>query len=203
MGSWRTRLTRNLGIWDRYQLRNQGSIKGYVPPPESVHVKFVLVSISFAQRSVTQVKVKFVQLCPTLCDPEFSRPEYWSRQPFSSLGDLPNPGIKPRSPALWADPLPAESQGKPKNPGVGNLALLQGIFPTQGQNPGLLHCRRILYQLSHQRSPRILKWVAYPFSSGSSRSRNRAGVSQLQASYEGSPYVFTPSILEKKKSVQR
>ena len=35
-------------------------------------------------------------------------------------------------------------------------------------NPGLLHCRRILYHLSHKGSPRILEWVAYPFSSGSS-----------------------------------
>ena len=44
----------------------------------------------------------------------------------------------------------------------------RGVFPTQGSNPGLLHCRRILYQLSHQGSPRILEWVAFPFSSGSS-----------------------------------
>ena len=36
--------------------------------------------------------------------------------------------------------------------GVGSLSLLQGIFPTQGSNPGLLHCRHILYQLSHKRS---------------------------------------------------
>ena len=43
---------------------------------------------------------------------EFSRPEYWSVFPFSSPGDLPNPGIKPRSSALQADSLPAESQGK-------------------------------------------------------------------------------------------
>ena len=42
------------------------------------------------------------------------------------------------------------------------------VFPTQGLNPGLLHCRRILYQLSHKGSPRILEWVAYPFSRGSS-----------------------------------
>ena len=63
---------------------------------------------------------------------EFSRPEYWSGSPFPSPGDLPNPGIEPRSPALQAD----------------------------------------LYQLSHQGSPRILEWVAYPFISGSSRPRN-------------------------------
>ena len=40
-----------------------------------------------------------------------------------------------------------------QNTGVGSLSLLQGIFPTQGSNPGLPHCRQILYQLSHQRSP--------------------------------------------------
>ena len=61
--------------------------------------------------------------------------------------------------------------------GVGSLSLLQGIFPTQESNPGLPHCRRILYQLSHKRSPRILEWVAYPFSSRSSQFRNRTGVS--------------------------
>ena len=54
-----------------------------------------------------------------------------------------------------------------KNTGVGSHSLLQGIFPTQGLNPGLLHCRQILYQLSHQGSPRILEWVAYPFSRAS------------------------------------
>ena len=45
---------------------------------------------------------------------EFSRPEYWSRWPFPSAGDLPNPGIEPRSPALQADSLPAEPPGKPR-----------------------------------------------------------------------------------------
>ena len=53
--------------------------------------------------------------------------------------------------------------------------LLQGIFPIQGSNPGLLHCRRILYQLSHKGSPRILEWVAYPFASGSSQPKNWTG----------------------------
>ena len=43
-------------------------------------------------------------------------------------------------------------------------SLFQGIFPTQGWNPGLPYCRRILYQLSHKGSSRILEWVAYPFS---------------------------------------
>ena len=50
----------------------------------------------------------------------------------------------------------------------GSLSLLQGIFPTQESNPGILHRGQILYQLSHKGSPRILVWVAYPFSSRSS-----------------------------------
>ena len=49
-----------------------------------------------------------------------------------------------------------------KNTGVDCHALLQGIFPTQGLNPGLSHCRQILYHLNHQGSPRILESVAYP-----------------------------------------
>ena len=64
-----------------------------------------------------------------------------------------------------------------QNIGVGSPSLLQGIFPTQGSNRGLLHCRQIVYQLSHKGSSRILEWVAYPFSSGSSRPRNWTGVS--------------------------
>ena len=69
---------------------------------------------------------------------EFSKPEYWSGSPFPAPGDLPNPGIEPRSPALQADSLPAEPPGKPKNTGVGSLSLLQGIFLTQESNWGLL-----------------------------------------------------------------
>ena len=64
-----------------------------------------------------------------------------------------------------------------QNTRVGSLSLLRGIFPTQGLNPGLLHCRWILYQLSHKGSPRILEWVAYPFFSRSSQPRNQTGVS--------------------------
>ena len=100
-----------------------------------------------------------------------------------------------------------------QNTGVGILSLLQGIFPTQGSNPGLPHCRQILCQLSHKwsemkslsrvwlfatrwtvahqappstgfsrqeychkGSPRILEWVAYSFSSGSSWPRNQTRV---------------------------
>ena len=64
-----------------------------------------------------------------------------------------------------------------QNPELDNLSLLQGIFPTQGSNPDLLHCRQILYQLRHEGSPGIVEWVVYPFSRGSSWPRNWTGVS--------------------------
>ena len=64
-----------------------------------------------------------------------------------------------------------------QNTEVGCHAFLQGIIPAQGLNPGLPHCRQILYHLSHQGSSRILEWVAYPFSSGSSQPRNQTRVS--------------------------
>ena len=79
--------------------------------------------------------MKVTQLCLTLCDPMDykvhgilqARILKWVAFPF--FRNLPNPGIKPRSPALQADFLPAEPQGKPKNTGVGSLFLLQQIFP--------------------------------------------------------------------------
>ena len=88
-----------------------------------------------------------------------------------------------------------------QNTGVDSLSLLQGIFPTQGLNTGLLHCRRILYPVSHQRSPRILEWVAYPFSRGSSRPRNQTLVSCIadgffairatrETHFKGKPFNF-------------
>ena len=93
-----------------------------------------------------------------------------------------------------------------KNTGVGSHSLLQGIFPTQGSNPNLLHCRQIIYCLSHQGNPlswhkvaqscptlwtpwtytvngilqaRILEWVAIPFSRGSSQPRDWTQVSHI------------------------
>ena len=63
-----------------------------------------------------------------------------------------------------------------QNTGVGSRSLLHEIFPTQGSNPGFPHCRRILYQLSQQGSPRILQRVAYLFFSRSSQTSNRTQV---------------------------
>ena len=77
-----------------------------------------------------------------------------------SLGDLPNPRIEHRSPALQMDSLPAEPQGKPKTTEVGNLSLLQRIFLPKESNQGLLHCRWIIYQLSYQ--GRLSLWTSHP-----------------------------------------
>ena len=99
-----------------------------------------------------------------------------------------------------------------QNTGVGSLSLLQGIFPTQGWNPGFPHCRRILYQLSHKGSKvkvaqscltlcnpmdcslpgssvheilqaRILEWVAIPFSGRSSQPTNQTQVSHIAGGF--------------------
>ena len=72
----------------------------------------------------------YTQLCPTLCDPM--------------------DGSLPGSSGAWNSPG--------KNTGLGSHSLLQGIIPTQGSNPGLLHCRQILSHLSHQRS---CKWLPF------------------------------------------
>ena len=81
------------------------------------------------------------------------------RVAYSFSSNLPNPGIKPSSPSLQADSLPAKPQGKPKNTGVSSLSIIQWIFLTQESNRGLLHCREILYQLSYV----VSKWyLSYP-----------------------------------------
>ena len=67
-----------------------------------------------------------------------------------------------------------------QNTAVGSLSL-RGIFPAQGSNPGLLHCRQILYQLSHQGSPKTLEWVAYPFSRDLPKPGINPGSPTLQA----------------------
>ena len=80
---------------------------------------------------------------------------------------------------LWPHGLYSPWSSPGQNTGVGSLSLLQWIFPTQGLNPGLPHCRQILHPLSHKGSPRILEWVAYPFSSGSSWPWNGTVVSRI------------------------
>ena len=99
------------------------------------------------------------QSCLTLCDPIDC-----SQVPLSMgilqarilqwvaclpPGEISNSGIESRSPALQVDSLPSKLPGKPKITEVGSLSLLQGDFPTQESNWGLLHCQQILYQLSY------------------------------------------------------
>ena len=79
--------------------------------------------------------------------------------------------------SLWPRGLYSLWNSPGQDTGVGSLSLLQGIFVTQGSNSGIPHCRQIPYQLSPKGSPRILEWVVYPFSSGSSQPRNQTRVS--------------------------
>ena len=90
--------------------------------------------------SDTESESEVAQSCLTLCDPwtvahqappsmGFSRQEYWSGLPFPSPGDLPDPGIEPRSPTLQADSLPSEPPGKPiKETHLPNLSYLKSLF---------------------------------------------------------------------------
>ena len=106
----------------------------------------VCMCYAVLSRSVVSNSLRLLRLQPArlLCPWGFSRQEYWSELPCPLPGDRPNPGIEPRSPTLQVDYLLSEPPGKPKNTGVGSLSLLQGIFPTQRSNQGLLHCRWIL-----------------------------------------------------------
>ena len=81
-----------------------------------------------------QSESEVTQSCLTLCDPwtvahqapssmGFSRQEYWSGLPFPSPGDLPDPGIEPRSPTLQADALTSAPPGKPLNIRIQSLEL--------------------------------------------------------------------------------
>ena len=147
---------------------------------------------------------KLFQSCPTLCDPmdcswpgssvhgiSQARTRKWVAISFSIYC------LQSESHSVVSDSLQRHGLYSPWNsPGqntrVGSLSLLQGIFPTQELNPGLLHCRRILYLLSHKGSPSILEWVAYLFSRGSSQPSNRTGISCIagrffKLSYQGSP----------------
>ena len=113
--------------------------------------------------------MKVTQSCPTLCGPmDYTvhgilqdRILEWVAFPFFKGSSQPRDQIAPQ-----ADSLPAEPQGKPKNTGVvaqsqtrlkrlsssSSLSLLQQIFQTQESNWGLLHFRRILYQVSYRGS---------------------------------------------------
>ena len=125
-----------------------------IKPGDGEELSFDAITLASGSRSAA-VLCLVTQSCQTLCNPMDCSP------PSSSVhGDSPG-----------------------KNTGVGCHALLQGIFPTTGLNPGIAHCRQILYHLSHQSNPKILEWVAYPFSRGSCWPRNRIGVSCIAGGF--------------------
>jgi len=131
------------------------------------------------------VCAKSLQSCPTPCDPM-----------DCSLGGSPvhspgkNTGVGCHFPLHWNQQRIAILGLQPQ--------LTMCKFPPQ--DPGLLHCRRILYQLSHRGSPRILEWVAYPVSSGSAQPRNPTGVSciagEFFTNWEGNGNPLQYSCLE-------
>ena len=147
------------------------------------------------------------QLYLTLCDPMdcnlpgasvhgILQARILERVAMPPPGDLPNLGIKPRSPALQTDSLSSEPPGKPKNTGMGSLSLLQGIFLTQESNWGLLHCRWIFYQLSYQGSQGVQK--SYLHNRGGENSRWRLKTNRVNclrvrlqwARYDSPCFIF-------------
>ena len=118
------------------------------------------------------MRAKSLQSCPILCDPIVAH------QASLSIGFSRQ--------EYWSG-LPCPPPGD--------------HFPTQGSNPVLSHCRQILYCPSHEGSPRILAWVAYPFSRGTSQPRNRTGVSCIAdrfftswATWEAHFYLYVTDI---------
>ena len=117
-------------------------------------------------------ETEVAQSCPTLCHPWtvayqvppsmwFSRQEYWSGLPFPFPGDLPNSGIEPRSPAFQAD------AGKP------NLSNNRKILP----DPLPVWFFSTPWSVHEILQARVLEWVAFPFSRGSSQPREWTQVS--------------------------
>ena len=155
--------------------------------------------------------VLVAQSCPTLCDPmdcsppgssvhEIFQARILEGLPFPSPGDLPNPGIEPRSPALQANSLATELQGKPIH-GLRHVetsqVLVAQLCPTLC-NP--MDCSPPGSSVHGILQARILEWVAIPFFRGSSQPRDRTRVSRtvdrfltVRATWEA-PKVPYPSL---------
>ena len=110
----------------------------------------------------------------------FSRQEYWSGLPFPSPGDLPDPGIEPRSPALQADALTSEPPGKQRvqHNWMTSLSLTLSLHAKSLQSC-LTLCDPLDYTLHGILQARILEWTAIPFSRGSSQPRDWTRVSHI------------------------
>ena len=106
-------------------------------------VHFLIGLFVFLKSESRSVMSDSLRPSGTIQSMEFSSPEYWNGQSFPFPGESSQPKDQNQVFCI-AYSLPAELPRKPKNTGVGNLSLLQWIFPTQEPNCGLLHCRRIL-----------------------------------------------------------
>ena len=119
--------------------------------------------------------------------PSFSQP--------CNPGKLESESCSALSDSLWPNGLNSPWTSLGQNTRVGSCSLLQGIFPTQGSNPGLLPCRQILHQLSYQGSPRILEldslsllqWIFQP--KESNQGLLHCWQILYQLSWQGSPFM--------------
>ena len=133
-------------------------------------------------------EVLVTQSCPTLCNPmscsplgasvhRFSRQEYWSGLPFPSPGDLPYPGIEPRSPTLQTDSLPSEPPGSKEDV----VRIYDGILCACVLSSDWLcnpvDCNLPSFLIHGISQARILEWGAVSFSRGSSWTRDQTHVS--------------------------
>ena len=145
----------NISIyWSNFVGNNSKTLSVLLLCTGILYSKLILVSCQWELWHLfCYSEVKVTQSCLTLCNTMYytvhgilqARILEWVAFPFSRGSSQPKDQT-----ALQADSLPAGPQAKPKNTGVSSLSLLQGIFPTQKLNWGLLHCRQILYQLSYQ-----------------------------------------------------
>ena len=134
----------------------------------------------------------------------FSRQEYWNGLPFPSPGDLPDPGIKPRSPALQADALTSEPPGKPLSLPYANWASQEGClfhlrFSFQSSDFLLFHFCGLFLSLSfsHHRFRLLFPIQGFPGDSISKESACLGSISGLGRSPgEGNGNPFQYSCLE-------
>ena len=130
-GPWAAHLAHSRSAYVHFPLYHRDYWRGVLKGQDTI--KQILFTAP-QRTSMLSCSVMFNSLQPHGLQPArllgpwgFSRQEYWSGLPCPPAGDLPNRGIKPRSPTLQEDSIPAEPQGKPKTTGVGSLSLLQGI----------------------------------------------------------------------------
>ena len=149
----------------RVEILDRGAFSNENTP--KIHLASILCPVESAFLltivSITSIMMLLFQLSPVLC---------------AVLCLVAQSCLTLWDPMDCSPPVSSVHRDSPgRNTGVGCHDLLQRSFPTQRSNPGLPHCKQILYHLRHQGSPRILEWEAYPFSGGTSQPRNQTGVS--------------------------